>query len=641
VPVGGGARNLALQSLPADIRFLYGKIPLARLLSAVNDADKIGGSAHEVLLAHGVVAVDDYYAALAASIGARFSAFVGLQLPADPFVGREPTTAAQLGMLVVAGERGLEIAAAPRGRQVAVFAAALAARRGAARRVVVTTPQAMTDAIVTCGRDALLELARTGLGNLPRACSAAALLPRSQAIALMLVPILLIAFGVVSPAGALVAGSGLMAAFFLGVIGVRIAALAASLVPRRPGLPARLPDAQLPVYTVLVPLYREARLINGLIAALARLDYPAHKLDIKIIVESDDGETIAALRRRVLPTGFEVVVVPDSPPKTKPKALCFALALARGELVTVYDAEDVPAPDQLRRAAERFAKEPPATACLQASLAWYNWRENWFTRQIAIEYASLFDVLLPALDRLGLPFPLGGTSNHFRIDALREVGAWDAYNVTEDADLGLRLARFGYRCRTLASTTLEEAPVFFGPWLRQRTRWLKGWVQTYLIHMRRPGELLNRLGPLKFLAVQAVFGGVVVSTFLHPVFTTIVGVHVLKGDVFVGDGSWAAAVLAFVGGTVLVSGYASGFVIALVALRRRPMSWMLPELASLPVYWVLMSFAAARALLQLIHAPSHWEKTEHGLTRMAPPVSGQAPGTNAAAVPTRQAKKAL
>lgn len=239
-----------------------------------------------------------------------------------------------------------------------------------------------------------------------------------------------------------------------------------------------------------------------------------------------------------------------------------------------------------------------------------------FTRQLAIEYASLFDILLPALDRLDLPFPLGGTSNHFRIEALVEVGAWDAFNVTEDADLGLRLARAGYRCRTLRSRTFEEAPITFGPWLRQRTRWLKGWIQTYCVHMRRPLQLLSRLGPVRFLAVQAVFGGVVAASFAHPVFVAIVASQVARGDIFVEAGNPLISMLIWLGAFNLLAGYLAGVAIAVAALRHRSMWWLIPELALLPVYWLTMSIAAVRALWQLAHAPSVWEKTEHGLTRM-------------------------
>lgn len=211
---------------------------------------------------------------------------------------------------------------------------------------------------------------------------------------------------------------------------------------------------------------------------------------------------------------------------------------------------------------------------------------------------------------------------HFRIGALRAVGAWDAFNVTEDADLGLRLARAGYRCETLDSTTWEEAPVAFMPWLRQRTRWLKGWIQTYLVHMRRPGDLLRRLGFIDFLAMQAVFGGVVMSALLHPAFIAIIAAQVVRGDVFVNDGDSIDVAVNLLGAFNLGAGYLAGIAIALAGFMRRPMWWLIPELALLPLYWMTMSFAAIRAIWQLAWEPHYWEKTEHGVSRMEAAMPG-------------------
>jgi glycosyltransferase XagB len=181
-----------------------------------------------------------------------------------------------------------------------------------------------------------------------------------------------------------------------------------------------------------------------------------------------------------------VIVVPCGLPQTKPRALNYALCFARGSLLTIYDAEDIPDPRQLRRAAAAFAVLPQDTACLQAELVFDNANENWLTRQFTIEYAMLFGMILPALAAHRLPLPLGGTSNHFRIDALRRAGAWDAYNVTEDADLGIRLARLGFDTDTITSCTYEEANVSLRNWMRQRTRWMKGFLATWLVHMREP-----------------------------------------------------------------------------------------------------------------------------------------------------------
>jgi hypothetical protein len=289
-----------------------------------------------------------------------------------------------------------------------------------------------------------------------------------------------------APEATLAALAGLAALPFLGIVLLRLAALGEILLPsprshRRAGT-AGLAEEELPVYSVLVPLYREAGMLPGLAQALQSLDYPRAKLEVLLVLEATDLDTQAALLRLGLPPCFRTVLVPDGPPHTKPKALNYALHLARGEYVVVYDAEDRPQPDQLRRALAAFAASPPDTGCVQARLNIYNPRDSWLTRQFTVEYSALFDAILPALSRLGLPVPLGGPSNHFRRETLAAVGGWDPFNVTEDADLGFRLARRGWRTTVVRSTTWEEAPAGFRSWFRQRTRWLKGWSHALPYH---------------------------------------------------------------------------------------------------------------------------------------------------------------
>lgn len=411
---GDVVRRSPRDELTSDISFLDGRLPRPVLDAATRDAALLGASPHELLLSRGDIRVTEYYSALATAIGVRFSPFVRIHVPVDPLASRDPAAAACIGLLRVAGEGGLEIAAAPRGWQVATFIAAMGSRRATARRVFVTPPQALTDAIVACGRDALLEASLNGLGRLPDAMSARRLVSGWQAAVLIAGPFVALLAAWLFPGAALLVLAIGLSVFFLAAIGLRLVAAVSGLIPLRRDRSVPLSDADLPIYTVLVPLYREAGQVGRLVEALRRLDYPDCKLDIKMIAEADDRETLDALKRQILPVQFEVLAVPDAAPKTKPKALCFALAFARGSLVTIFDAEDLPDSDQLRRAAERLAAVPGNVACLQARLAWYNWPESWFTRQLAIEYASLFDVFLPALARFGLPLPLGGTSNHFR-----------------------------------------------------------------------------------------------------------------------------------------------------------------------------------------------------------------------------------
>ena len=316
-----------------------------------------------------------------------------------------------------------------------------------------------------------------------------------------------------------------------------------------------------------------------------------------------------------LPANFQRVVVPPGRPQTKPRALNFALQLARGSLVAVYDAEDRPEPNQLRRAVAAFAAGPPELACVQAPLGFYNTENNWLTRQFAVEYAAQFDAQLPALEVLRLPIPLGGTSNHLRRDRLEEVGAWDPYNVTEDADLGIRLARRGYHCAMLASRTHEEACGRLPAWLRQRTRWIKGWLQTYFVHMRAPPRLLRELGPRGFVAFNVLIAGTVVSALAHPIFTAVIVYHLLTGIIFADPASAAGLWLAAINTFNLTVGYAAAIMLGWIGVRRRGLTSLTGELKWMPVYWLLQSLAAYRALWEVVRRPFHWDKTEHTAVR--------------------------
>jgi glycosyltransferase XagB len=427
------------------------------------------------------------------------------------------------------------------------------------------------------------------------------------------------AFGIgwyVMPLAAAITASLVFGVVFLAVCGIRLL----GLLPAPPAPPPPpLGDAELPVYTLLVPLFRETSVLGQLVAALCRLDYPADKLDIKLILEASDRETQAAVEQMALPEHFEVLVVPDAPPQTKPKALNYGLQFARGDLVAIYDAEDVPARGQLRLAAETFATSPSGLVCLQARLAFYNAGENWLTRQVAIEYAVLYELMLPVLARLGLPLPLGGTSNHFRIAALRRIGAWDPHNVTEDADLGMRLARFGWRAGVLASTTGEEAACRWGVWLRQRARWLKGWMQVGLVHLRAPARTWRELGPAGSLVALVLMVGMTLSALTHPLFLALFVWSVAAGGLFATEPDWVAATIGGLSLAVLAAGYGINMLAGWVAIGRRyrnpvrrRIGW---SLLGIPAFWILIWLGACLALWQLVRRPFHWNKTEHGLSR--------------------------
>jgi cellulose synthase/poly-beta-1,6-N-acetylglucosamine synthase-like glycosyltransferase len=376
-----------------------------------------------------------------------------------------------------------------------------------------------------------------------------------------------------------------------------------------------LREADLPVFTVLVPMFREAAMLPQLAQSLRNLDYPLGKLDIKIVLEAGDRETIEAARALGLEGVFEIIIVPPSNPQTKPKACNFALRFARGEYLVVYDAEDRPEPDQLRKVVATFRRSPANTACLQCRLNYYNVDENWLTRMFTLDYTLWFDQVLPGLERLGMPIPLGGTSNHFRIDVLRELHAWDPFNVTEDADLGIRIGQKGYRVGVVDSTTYEEASCRVGQWVRQRSRWMKGYMQTLLVHTRRPLELIRRTGPLGFLGFVFFIGGTVLAGLLNPIFWVLY-LAWLAASAAHFDPLFPQALLFLCLFNLLAGNGAFTYLVMLGPIRR---GWLnlIPFSFTLFAYWALISVAAYRGLWQLIHDPFFWEKTQHGLSRHA------------------------
>jgi len=373
---------------------------------------------------------------------------------------------------------------------------------------------------------------------------------------------------------------------------------------------AALDERDLPTYTILIPLYREAAVVPRLIAGIGGLDYPKTKLDVRLLCEEDDDETVPALQAMDLPPHFKVVVVPDAQPKTKPKACNYGLLQADGKYVVIYDAEDRPDPDQLKKIVIAFSKVDPSVTCIQAKLNYFNADQNLLTRWFAIEYSMHFDLLLPGLDAQDVPIPLGGTSNHFITDRLIELGAWDPFNVTEDADLGIRLHKAGYKTAMIDSTTLEEANSELNNWIRQRSRWIKGYIQTWLVHMRHPFKLLRQVGLKSWLSFQLTVGGTFIF-LLNPIFWGLTTLFFLTEwgfirELFPSVVFYAAAFQLFIGNFVFMYMNVAGCV--------QRSYYDLAKFALLsPLYWGLMSLAAWKGFLQLFYAPFYWEKTIHGL----------------------------
>jgi glycosyltransferase involved in cell wall biosynthesis len=405
----------------------------------------------------------------------------------------------------------------------------------------------------------------------------------------------------------------------LATTGLRLVALFARVRAgaRPPADAPRLVDSQrLPPVSLLVPLKDEAAVAGQLLAALRRMEYPAPLLDIKLVLEAHDDATLASVEAAGMPANVEVVTVPRGTIQTKPRAMNYALPFCRGEIVGIYDAEDRPDPGQLRAVVHHLMQAGPDVACVQGVLDFYNTERNWLSRCFTIDYAVWFRVVLLGVQRLRLPIPLGGTTVFFRRRALDEMGAWDAHNVTEDADLGMRLARFGYRCEMIATTTEEEAcSDNAAGWIRQRSRWLKGYAITWATHMRNPLRLWRELGPAGFLGFQVIFLGGLTAYLALPLYALLwtgafgllpLGAHLSAGliPVFV---------------TAMIAGTAVDWVVAGIALRDSGRTRMLPWILALGLYGLLGSLAAWRALAELFTAPFHWHKTEHGRTGATAP----------------------
>lgn len=372
----------------------------------------------------------------------------------------------------------------------------------------------------------------------------------------------------------------------------------------------QLNDEDLPVFTVLVPMYHEAEVLPILVASIRKLDYPRAKLDVKLVLEAGDSETIEAAKALGAEDFFEIIRVPESHPKTKPKACNYALRFARGTYTVIFDAEDIPEADQLRKVVALFNASGSEVACVQARLNYFNRDDNFLTRMFTLEYSHWFDYLLPGLHKLNIPIPLGGTSNHFRTDVLRELGAWDPYNVTEDADLGVRLTQEGYRVAVVNSTTFEEANGVWRSWINQRSRWIKGYMQTWLVHMRHPLTLYRRLGPVGFIGFQMFIGFPPFTALINPLLWGAFLVALLIGPTHVAA-LYPGPVLVLALFDLLI-GNSMYIYFNIVAVTKRRWYGLIPWGMLAPVYWALHSVAAYKALIQLISNPHYWEKTTHG-----------------------------
>jgi cellulose synthase/poly-beta-1,6-N-acetylglucosamine synthase-like glycosyltransferase len=401
------------------------------------------------------------------------------------------------------------------------------------------------------------------------------------------------------------------------LIVLRAAAVLAALRPAPPRPQAG--TGLLPVVSVMVPLFREENIARHLVGRLEKLTYPKELLDICLVTEESDQVTREALSSTRLPHWMRIISVPNGSLKTKPRALNFAVDFCRGSIIGIYDAEDAPEPDQIDRVVRRFQSCGPEVGCVQGVLDFYNSDQNWLARCFTIEYATWFRVMLPGLERLGLVLPLGGTTLFLRRETIEPLGGWDAHNVTEDADLGVRLARYGYRTEMMGCVTGEEANCRLWPWIKQRSRWLKGYAMTWSAHMRSPVRLWRELGPRRFLGFQAVFLASLSQFVLLPVLWSFwllaLGLpHPLSGAM----PGWLLWTL---GGVFILSEVLnlSMHTVGLWRAGRKRLIWWVPLLT---LYFPLAALAAYKALAEMVFRPFYWDKTRHGLWPSSEPDEG-------------------
>lgn len=430
---------------------------------------------------------------------------------------------------------------------------------------------------------------------------------------------------VLAPRDTLVTLIGAAMAFWVAFVGFRLLLWAAAGSHRYPAVdPASATDRTLPTYTILVPLHDEARVVPTLVEALRRLKYPKKKLQILLLMEADDAATWAAVRSLKLPPSFRRVKIPAGGPRTKPNALNVGLARATGEYCVIYDAEDRPEPDQLLKAVASFRSAPPEVACFQARLAFWNRDSSWVTRLYWVEYVTHFEWVLPGAARLGLVPPLGGTSNHFRTEALRTVaiepellpfqqkyqGAWDPYNVTEDAELAGAFSKHGYRISMLDSTTWEEATARLAAADKQRRRWLKGYAQTGLAYSRSPVATIRQMGFVRWLFFVLIMIGTPLSLLLSPFFWLTTFAYFLTRSPTIEH--LFPAPLYYLGVVLMLVGNIALFQQLVAACLKRGAHASVRYMALVPIWWVVTSWSAFAMVYELVRRPHHWHKTEHG-----------------------------
>jgi cellulose synthase/poly-beta-1,6-N-acetylglucosamine synthase-like glycosyltransferase len=369
-------------------------------------------------------------------------------------------------------------------------------------------------------------------------------------------------------------------------------------------------EKDLPYYSVIIPLYKESEVVSQIKKAMTAIDYPKDKVEYIITLEEYDDETIAAIDRANFPSNFRKLILPNVKPKTKPKALNVALRELKGKFLVIYDAEIIPDKDQLKKAYLAFLKNP-GIACFQTRLDHYNADQNIITGLFNSEFSFYYDLFLPGLQKFDFPIPLSGHSTHFRISAIKNIGGWDPYNVAEDCDIGIRLRRNGYRTGMLNSMSKEEATSDITSWIKQRTRWMKGFIQTSIVNLREPIKTKNELGGWKnFIGFLITVPGTVIVNAFNFIYWVLLLIWFITSSPLIKE-SFPEPIL-IISFTSFILGNLIFTYLNLIGSYSRDRFSIVKYTLLSPIYWIVLSLATIRAMYQIILNPYSWEKTTHG-----------------------------
>ena len=601
----------------AELLLSSGLVTLRDLMMARAAQAKTGSFIDEILVSQGMVTIEELRALMAEAWN-----IPPLDLQATPmdteFVRRwSGQKMVSENWLPICELRDSTIMVATARMPDAARRESIESELGGAVTFVVTTQWEIRAVILNVFHDRIADEAANELFRQSPELSARVVFSRGQKVGFVLSGVVVLVLLAFFPAAVVIGAITLISLVFLAgtVFKFFIAMLGAKfdVVERVTAAEvAALKDIELPRYTVLVPVFREANIVGQLVRNLGSIDYPVHKLEVLVLIEEEDDLTREAFLSADPPPHFRIITVPKGDPQTKPRACNVGLFFATGEFLVIFDAEDTPDPDQLKKAFLAFRRGGDKTVCIQASLNYFNAGENGLTRMFTLEYSYWFDYMLAGLDAADLPIPLGGTSNHFRTSALAELGGWDPYNVTEDADLGIRASALGYRVGVVNSTTMEEANTSIPNFIRQRSRWIKGYMQTSLVHARRPRQLIRQIGPRRFASFALLIGGTpatflgVLPLYLTTALTIALPVEFLA-QFFPVWLLWLCLVNFIIGNSVMV------YLSMMGPYKRGAFNLILWAVLN-PIYWILHSVAAYKGLWQLLTRPHYWEKTEHGLT---------------------------